>query len=188
VIRDELFERLRQLRKRFADELNVPPFVVFSDATLSDMAEKRPINRIQMLQVSGVGEAKVAHYGEAFINEILNYAREKTAPGTRVVNGMTYVETYEMYKKGLSPTEIARRRNLNELTIYSHLAKLYEDGYEIDVWQYLTKSEYRAITEAAEQLQILPGAALKPLFEHLEGHYEYYKLRVALAIWGKQGL
>jgi ATP-dependent DNA helicase RecQ len=185
VIRDELFERLRQLRKRFADELNVPPFVVFSDATLSDMAEKRPINRIQMLQVSGVGETKVAHYGEAFINEILNYAREKTAPGTRVVNGMTYVETYEMYKQGLSPTEIARRRNLNELTIYSHLAKLYEDGYEIDVWQYLTKSDYRAITEAAEQLQIVPGGALKPLFEHLEGHYEYYKLRVALAILGK---
>lgn len=185
VIRDELFERLRQLRKRFADELNVPPFVVFSDATLSDMAEKRPINRFQMLQVSGVGETKFTHYGEAFINEILNYAREKTAPGTRIVNGMTYVETYDLYQKGLSPAQIAQRRNLNELTIYSHLAKLYEDGHEIDVWQYLTKSEYHAIINAAEQLQITPTTVLKPLFEHLEGNYEYYKLRIALAIWGK---
>jgi ATP-dependent DNA helicase RecQ len=185
VIRDELFERLRQLRKRFADELNVPPFVVFSDATLSDMAEKRPINRFQMLQVSGVGETKFSHYGEAFINEILEYARSKTQPGTRVVNGMTYIETLDLYKQGLSPSQIAQRRNLNELTIYSHLAKLYEDGNDIDVWQYLTKSEYRTITEAAEQLQITPGGALKPLFEHLEGNYEYYKLRVALSIWGK---
>jgi ATP-dependent DNA helicase RecQ len=186
VIRDELFERLRKVRKQLADELNVPPFVVFSDATLSDMAEKRPINRIQMLQVSGVGETKFSYYGEAFINEILEYARSKTQPGTRVVNGMTYIETLDLYKQGLSPSQIAQRRNLNELTIYSHLAKLYEDGNDIDVWQYLTKSEYRTITEAAEQLQIAPGGALKPLFEHLEGQYEYYKLRVALSIWGKQ--
>ena len=186
VIRDELFERLRKVRKQLADELNVPPFVVFSDATLSDMAEKRPINRIQMLQVSGVGETKFSYYGEAFINEILEYARSKTQPGTRVVNGMTYIETLDLYKQGLSPSQIAQRRNLNELTIYSHLAKLYEDGNDIDVWQYLTKSEYRTITEAAEQLQIAPGRALKPLFEHLEGQYEYYKLRVALSIWGKQ--
>lgn len=185
IIRDELFERLRQLRKRFADELNVPPFVVFSDATLSDMAEKRPINRLQMLQVSGVGETKFLHYGEAFINEILEYARSKTQPGTRVVNGMTYIETLELYKQGFSPSQIAQRRNLNELTIYSHLAKLYEDGNDIDVWQYLTKNEYRTITEAAEHLLITPVAALKPLFEHLEGQYEYYKLRIALAIWGK---
>ncbi len=185
VIRDELFERLRQLRKRFADELNVPPFVVFSDATLSDMAEKRPVNRIQMLQVSGVGETKFVHYGEAFINEILNYAREKTAPGTRIVSGMTYIETHDLYKQGLTPQQIAQRRNLNELTIYSHLAKLYEDGQDIDLWQYLTKSEYRTIIEAAEHLQMTQTTALKPIFEHLEGHYEYYKLRIALAIWGK---
>ncbi|WP_428668521.1 DNA helicase RecQ [Runella sp.] len=185
IIRDELFERLRKVRKQLADELNVPPFVVFSDATLSDMAEKRPINRFQMLQVSGVGETKFSHYGEAFINEILEYARSKTQPGTRIVNGMTYIETHDLYKQGLTPTQIAQRRNLNELTVYSHLAKLYEDGYEIDVWQYLTKNEYRVITEAADLLQVLPGAALKPLFEQLEGQYEYYKLRIALAIWEK---
>jgi len=185
IIRDELFERLRKVRKRLAEDENVPPFVVFSDATLSDMAEKRPVNRIQMLQVSGVGEAKVAHYGEAFINEILEYAREKTAPGTRIVSGMTYIETHDLYKQGLSPQQIAQRRNLNELTIYSHLAKLYDDGQEIDLWQYLTKNDYRTITEAAEALNIAPNAALKPLFEHLEGHYEYYKLRIALALWGK---
>lgn len=185
VIKDELFERLRKVRKQLADELNVPPFVVFSDATLSDMAEKRPINRFQMLQVSGVGETKFSHYGEAFINEILEYARSKTQPGTRIVNGMTYIETHDLYKQGLTPSQIAQRRNLNELTVYSHLAKLYEDGYEVDVWQYLTKNDYRAITEAADLLQVTPGTALKPLFEQLEGQYEYYKLRIALAIWEK---
>jgi ATP-dependent DNA helicase RecQ len=98
---------------------------------------------------------------------------------------MTYIETLDLYKQGFAPSQIAQRRNLNELTIYSHLAKLYEDGNDIDVWQYLTKNEYRAITEAAEHLQLTPVAALKPLFEHLDGQYEYYKLRIALAVWGK---
>lgn len=186
IIRDELFEQLRKLRKRFADELNVPPFVVFSDATLSDMAEKRPINRFQMLQVSGVGENKFTHYGEAFINEILNYAREKTAPGTRVVNGMTYIETHELYQKGFSPSQIAQKRNLNELTIYSHLAKLYEDGQDIDIRQYLTDNDYQTIVVAANQLGLERGAALKPLYEHLNEKYDYYKLRIALAIAGKE--
>ncbi|RDB07085.1 DNA helicase RecQ [Runella aurantiaca] len=186
VIRDELFERLRKVRKRLSDENNIPPTMIFSDATLSDMAEKRPINRIQMLQISGMIQTKLAHYGEAFINEILEYARSKTQPGTRIVNGMTYIETHDLYKQGLTPSQIAQRRNLNELTVYSHLAKLYEDGYEVDVWQYLTKNEYRTITEAADLLQVTPGAALKPLFEQLEGQYEYYKLRIALAIWGKE--
>lgn len=186
IIRDELFEQLRKLRKRFADELNVPPFVVFSDATLSDMAEKRPINRFQMLQVSGVGETKFTHYGEAFINEILNYAREKTAPGTRVVNGMTYIETHELYQKGFSPSQIAKKRNLNELTIYSHLAKLYEDGQDIDIRQYLTDNDYQTIVVAANQLGLERGGALKPLYEFLDEKYDYYKLRIALAIWGKE--
>ncbi|MCU0338796.1 MAG: DNA helicase RecQ [Spirosomaceae bacterium] len=184
VIRDELFERLRLLRKRFADAENVPPFVVFSDATLSDMSEKRPITRQQMLQVSGVGEAKFAHYGEAFINEILNYAREKTEPGTRVVNGMTYVETFDLYKKGLTPAQIAQKRNLNELTIYSHLAKLHEDGFDVNIKQYVTPQEYDTITDMAAQLDIQKGAALKPLYDALGEQYDYYKLRIALALWG----
>ncbi|MEZ4905547.1 MAG: DNA helicase RecQ [Spirosomataceae bacterium] len=186
IIRDELFEQLRKLRKRFADELNVPPFVVFSDATLSDMAEKRPINRFQMLQVSGVGETKFTHYGEAFINEILQYAREKTAPGTRIVNGMTYIETYELYQKGLTPTQIARQRNLNELTIYSHLAKLYEDGHEINLKLHITDNEYKTIITAAQQIGVESGAALKPLYEFLDEKMDYYKLRIALAMWERR--
>ncbi|HEY6873868.1 MAG TPA: DNA helicase RecQ [Geobacteraceae bacterium] len=73
--RDEgLFQALRMLRKRLADEQGVPPFVVFGDATLSEMAARRPVTAEALLQVSGVGEHKLGRYGAAFLEVIRGYA------------------------------------------------------------------------------------------------------------------
>ena len=67
---DALFDRLRYLRKRIADEIGRPPYVVFSDATLRDMCARRPANDEEMLAVSGVGATKLERYGTAFLEEI----------------------------------------------------------------------------------------------------------------------
>ena len=66
----ELFERLRELRKGLAAEAGVPPYVVFSDATLRSLAQRRPKNESQMLEVSGVGQKKLERYGKEFLAEI----------------------------------------------------------------------------------------------------------------------
>jgi ATP-dependent DNA helicase RecQ len=66
----ELFDRLRALRKRLADERKVPAFVVFSDRSLQDMAQRKPTSRIAFLEVYGVGQKKLDDYGEAFLAEI----------------------------------------------------------------------------------------------------------------------
>lgn len=68
----ELFERLRQLRKRIADAEGVPPYIVFSDAALRSMCAIMPSDENEFLAVSGVGPAKLARYGEAFLREIAN--------------------------------------------------------------------------------------------------------------------
>jgi ATP-dependent DNA helicase RecQ len=68
-----LFEALRATRKKIADDANVPPFVVFSDATLAEMARSRPTHSREMLQVSGVGEHKLRQYGKAFMDVISAY-------------------------------------------------------------------------------------------------------------------
>lgn len=68
-----LFEILKAIRKQLADEQNVPPFVVFSDATLKDMCKKYPTNEEEMLKVSGVGAYKLEKYGEMFIPAIKSY-------------------------------------------------------------------------------------------------------------------
>lgn len=65
-----LFESLRVLRKRLADEQNVPPYVVFSDATLVEMSRQKPQDEASLLQVNGVGDVKLARYGHAFLAAI----------------------------------------------------------------------------------------------------------------------
>ena len=67
---EDLFESLRKLRKRIADGSGVPPFVIFSDATLMEMAAERPINEDAFLMVSGVGEYKLQRYGTVFMELI----------------------------------------------------------------------------------------------------------------------
>lgn len=71
-----LFEELRKLRKSKAEERGLPPFVVFSDATLRDFARRRPSTFEALPSVHGVGEKKRAEYGEDFLDAITNYCRE----------------------------------------------------------------------------------------------------------------
>ena len=67
---DPLFAELRALRRQLAKEEGVPPYIIFHDATLHDMASQRPANRAALLQVHGVGHAKAKRYGQAFLNVI----------------------------------------------------------------------------------------------------------------------
>jgi ATP-dependent DNA helicase RecQ len=67
---DTLFERLRALRKRLADEHGLPPYVIFHDSTLRQMAGHRPLDLDQFAALPGVGQAKLARYGTRFIAEI----------------------------------------------------------------------------------------------------------------------
>ncbi|MCF2499798.1 DNA helicase RecQ [Dyadobacter chenhuakuii] len=183
IIRDALFERLRILRKQMADALGVPPYVVFSDATLSEMAQKKPISEAQMKAVSGIGAEKFRRYGETFINEILAFARENTKPGTRVVKGMTYVETLDLYQEGYSLKIIAEKRDLSTVTIISHLIKLKEDGHNIDLRGLIDNQAYNTIIQAAQEIQVGKNHPLKPLFELLNEQFDYGQIRLALALF-----
>jgi ATP-dependent DNA helicase RecQ len=64
---EALFQRLRELRKSLADRQRVPSYIVFSDKVLVEMATRRPSNEIELLEVSGVGPAKLRKYGSEFL-------------------------------------------------------------------------------------------------------------------------
>jgi ATP-dependent DNA helicase RecQ len=70
----ELFESLRELRRELAAERGVPPYVVFDDAALRDMARRRPTTPLEFLEVHGVGEKRLADYGEVFLARIAKHA------------------------------------------------------------------------------------------------------------------
>ena len=67
---EELFQRLRVLRKTLADEAHVPPYVVFSDKTLRAMVRRRPRSAEELMEVPGVGAVKLERYGEVFLEEL----------------------------------------------------------------------------------------------------------------------
>ncbi|MES1205162.1 MAG: ATP-dependent DNA helicase RecQ [Pseudomonadota bacterium] len=73
---DDLFERLRQLRRQLADTRGIPAYMVFSDATLMEMATRRPRTADALLGVSGVGPKKLAQYGEAFLDLVRDTASD----------------------------------------------------------------------------------------------------------------
>ena len=75
VMDDDLFELLRALRKQLAKDRGVPPFVVFSDRTLRELARVKPVTPAQMRGVTGVGAAKLSEYGPDFIDRIGRYLR-----------------------------------------------------------------------------------------------------------------
>lgn len=76
--RGVLFEQLRRLRTQMAKEEQVPPFVIFSDATLEQMAAVRPVTRDELRQISGVGVFKLEKYGERFLKLIRDEGNEET--------------------------------------------------------------------------------------------------------------
>jgi len=78
---DSLFERLRALRKRLADENGLPPYVIFHDSTLREMAEHMPLDLGQFAALPGVGQAKLARYGEQFIAVVREH-RARTEGGS----------------------------------------------------------------------------------------------------------
>lgn len=78
-----LFSRLAALRREIAEEQHVPPFIIFTNATLRDMAQKRPGTRAEMLRVAGVGTGKVDRYGRAFLDEIERYQMEQEKAAAR---------------------------------------------------------------------------------------------------------
>lgn len=175
--KDTLFERLRKLRHQISLEENIPAYLVFSDAALKEMERARPMSKSDFLQISGVGQRKLEVYGDEFIAEIISFMEEKVQKRNKE---NTYQVTYEFYKEGLSVEEISEKRNLKPATIFSHLAKLYAEGKNIDIYQFLSKEDVEQVKNAKETLE--SPEALKPYFDYFKEEMDYSKIRLALTI------
>jgi ATP-dependent DNA helicase RecQ len=75
-VRNELFEVLRELRAETARERGVPPYLIFSDKTLAEMAGMLPKTEAELLQVAGVGDLKMQHYGDVFLKAIVQFLKQ----------------------------------------------------------------------------------------------------------------
>ena len=133
------------LRRRLADERDVPSFVVFGDASLRQMAARFPENTDEFSRISGVGAAKLEQYGADFIGVIQAYIEahgrpniqapeeqpERARPERRL--GATFQETRELLARGLSIPEITEQRGLAETTIIGQIERLAEQDDSLDL-------------------------------------------------------
>jgi ATP-dependent DNA helicase RecQ len=183
ILQDELSERLRTLRRDIAREQGIPPYLVLTDTSLNDLAQKMPSNDLELANVSGFGERKIERFGRFFLEAIRQFSLEKSKEGSRI-KGATYLQTLELYERGLSVADIAQQRGMQEITVYSHLGQLYEKGEAIDIFQFVTLGEIEQVDAARRQVGESPPS-LKALFEALDEKVAYHKIRLALSFLAK---
>ena len=161
----QLWEALRAHRKQLADEQGVPAYVIFHDATLAEMAERQPQNREQLALISGIGERKLDAYGDSFLEVIHENI------GSQPQSGDSNAETVLLLCQGMTPLEIAHRRELTVATVYRHLAKAIREGeLELADVVALDEAELQEIRFAFEHSE---DKRLKPIYEALGGEYDY---------------
>ncbi len=189
-----LFEKLRSLRRRLAAQRNVPPYVIFGDATLRQMAAYLPQSGESLSRISGVGAAKLERWGAAFLEVICSYAHEqglaeRPVPGPRRARaprdsgvsreGSTYATTKRLLAQGRSIEAVASARNLSPVTIVSHVEKLLASGESVDL---------RPLLPAPERLETIRTAldhagtsVLAPVKSRLGKDYTYEEIRLVRA-------
>ncbi|WP_108804369.1 DNA helicase RecQ [Aquimarina sp. Aq107] len=177
-----LFDKLRELRLSLAKEAGIPAYQIFNDATLKEMEKVRPMSDDEFMQINGVGKMKMQNYGYQFIKTIINFSTEKTKKKKKSNKnkGNSHKETFNLYKQGLSIEEIAQERKLAQSTIFSHIMKLFNDGEDIDLKQFVSNADIKSVKEAKETLD--NPDTLKPYFEHFEQAMDYNTIKLALAV------
>ncbi|WP_054742174.1 DNA helicase RecQ [Cellulosilyticum ruminicola] len=201
-----LMELLRQARYEIAAENRVQPFMVFPDITLKDMSRRYPINEEMMLQVSGIGEYKLAKYGKKFMEIIVEYVEKNNITvipvdewdnkKVRMTNNLGAIKgedtkfakksaprdshhlTYELYAQGKAIEEIADERNLSQMTVEGHLIKCIKEGMEVDFSRFIPQ-EYEV--EIMEAIETCGPNLLKPIKECLPPEISYTAIKFTVA-------
>jgi len=171
-----LWEALRDCRKGLADENDVPPFVIFHDATLSEMMERKPQDHDQFLRLSGVGETKLEKYADAFLKVIREHQND-SKPGT----SETVNETLMLFRSGQDIDTIASSRNIKTATVYAHLASCIEQG-ELNLEDVIDIKPQDISIIHETLLSVDDGSRkLKPVYDALDGMFDYHVLRCVQA-------
>lgn len=193
----ELFEQLKEHRHKIAHEKQVPPYVIFHDAALKEMAAYFPQDKEAFLKIKGVGDKKYENYGKDFINLIKIYCNEKGLSSIKQIKEEQAVKakrdlnkenkldryelTYNCYLERLSLNEIAEKRELTVSTILNHLEKCEKDGREIEWERFIDDKKEKVILKVINDI----GAEkLKPIKEALPNDFSYDDIKIVICRYG----
>lgn len=181
----DLFEELRRLRRELARLRSIPPYVVFSDKTLHEMARRLPGSLDEMRTVNGVGDVKLDEYGTSFLNVIQQFiamhsetTRVSIPEPSNKVKPRTIDTTWELLQQGLSPEQVAEKRGLTAQTIAGHVERLILSGRLHNPDTYIEPDKRREI----EMLfQRMGTDRLGPIVEASGNRVSYDEARIVRA-------
>ena len=160
---EALFERLRALRRKLADERDVPAYVIFSDVSLREMARNYPTTASEFRRIPGVGEQKLKDFAQPFLSEIKKYLATNPRRTFSEDSGSlsrqhrarlndSEAETLRRFQRGESVDEIARDRGFVRSTIYGHLAAAIECSKLAERARFFTATQEKEIAAAFRQV------------------------------------
>lgn len=186
-----LFDELRLLRKRIADERNVAAFVVFSDAVLRELAERRPSTLAAFGRVHGIGENKSMMFGRRFIECIVNWCQDNDRPTDVEVTSQksrrrdpsipttNFVEirAYEMFRRRDSLDDIVVALKRARSTVVGYLSAYLRREKVTDPSPWVDRGTVERIEEAAK---VVGREGLKPVFDYLKETVPYEPIRIVM--------
>lgn len=191
----DLFTILKTHRKQIADQANVPPYAIFADKSLQEMAHYYPQSEISLLKIHGVGQAKFNKYGEQFIklivdfcvqnslDEVTNHAsgasQATKAASTTIGDKTRQITTF--FEQGMSVQAIAVQNKIKPNTVYSHLHKFVSLGNKLEHPERLTDEMNLAPPLLEKGLAAFTEHGperLKPVFDALDEQVSYEQLHL----------
>ena len=175
--KEALKKRILEKRKNISNEENIVPTHMFSDTTIQEMADVVPLFRSDFMGIVGVTQAKWERFGVPFIKEIQDFVLHQ--PYRKTIKGKTFLETKTSLDSGLSPKEISAKRKISVSTVFTHLAYLYKNEEDIDIFQFITPREIEIVGEI--WLKLGKPDQVQPVLEKMVKPMTFNKIRLALA-------
>jgi ATP-dependent DNA helicase RecQ len=188
-----LFELLRKKRKEIADQANLPPFAIFHDRTLREMAAYLPQTNESLSRIYGIGVTKLEKYGAVFLEIICPHSRinplpKQSSPAAPVpaavtpqgIHKLKHLLIGEAYQQGKTVEQLAADLSIKPSTVLDYFYQYWQNGHP------LAHDEFRKLsrlTESQKQLVLtifdrLGTERLRPIFDALNGEIAYEEIKL----------
>jgi ATP-dependent DNA helicase RecQ len=188
---DDLFRELKSVTHDLANKERVAAYMIFSEATLLELATYLPLTMTDIAKISGFGDIKLAKYGSLFLDHIITYCRKnnlstridlketkrvrKAAPKER--SSDTKKQSLDLFLNDKTVSEIAFERKLSQQTIETHLTYYIGTG-ELAVTKLVALEKVQTITDAIENSK---STALTPIKEKLGSDYSFTEIKAVMS-------
>ncbi|WP_138752453.1 DNA helicase RecQ [Paenibacillus sinopodophylli] len=195
-----LFDALKQWRKEKAALEGVPPFMLFFDATLREIANAKPKSIDELLGVKGIGAAKAEKYGSDLLALIQSMSGESelasthtaavrpaAVPARSAASGdeqPSHLATLALFQAGQATEEIAKARGLSKVTVEGHIIRCADEGEEVDFSRIIPAEYEQMIVKAIGELGI---EKLRPIKDALPEEVSYFSIHGVMSKYGFKG-